>query len=274
MARCRYCWKHGHNQRTCAVKTEQLKNRATAAIERGETDSWVVKQYNERISTKKGKSLSNQQCSYCGTYGHTRRKCETLEKDKAFYVEHHNMIVKVAHDYIVQSPVGIGSLFNQTTEEWSYEAARYVTKNTKLVAVGFGLSSDLLTNEPSPLIVLQDIATGKTVSRPLRYFVRGETDGRYNNKVELITPVAGVIPSGWVEKHSTSVEAVAKTDKFKRVGKKYEDQRVYTYQMLEDCRKRVADPDSWGHINAVNLIEKWSHDSIRAALFEDYKKNG
>ena len=89
--------------------TARMKRRHDDDIAEGHTDTWAIREYKDRINPK-GTKKANQRCGYCGEYGHTRRKCEKLQQDMDWYIMHHNVLVKVAHDYIVQSPVGIGSL--------------------------------------------------------------------------------------------------------------------------------------------------------------------
>ena len=40
--RCGYCYKQGHNRRTCPDLTKRMKDRADAAIARGEPDHFFV----------------------------------------------------------------------------------------------------------------------------------------------------------------------------------------------------------------------------------------
>jgi hypothetical protein len=110
MARCRHCWQEGHNQRTCPDLTKRMKYNAERMIEMGQPEHWLVKKYQDRIAPK-GKKVSQQTCGYCEEKGHTRRKCDVLEKDKEWFAKHHNDHVRLAHDYITNSPIGIGSLF-------------------------------------------------------------------------------------------------------------------------------------------------------------------
>ena len=135
MSRCRYCYQTGHNQRTCPKKTAALKKRHDFSIEAGETDSYWIRQYQERIAP--GKKASQQTCGYCHERGHTRRKCEALKGDMDWFVQHHNEHVRVAHDYIVNSPVGLGSLFRQKTKDYDYNTSSYVNINTLLVLTDF-----------------------------------------------------------------------------------------------------------------------------------------
>ena len=273
MSRCRYCYQTGHNQRTCPAKTERMKARADAAIARGDHNAWVVQQYNERVAPKKGKKVSSQQCGYCSEYGHTRRKCSTLEKDKVLYAKHHNMIVKVCHDYIASSPIGIGSLFLRTREEWCNESRGYATKKHLCVAVGFEVHEDLMTRHPKPVIVLQRVSDGETSRLALRRYVRGEGSKSHYRKVELVTAEAQPVPSGWIEKHSTNVAALGTHPHFLRTGSKHEDLRGWDFRAMEGWKERAESPDSYGHQSAVHELKEWTEDNIRSVMFADFKKD-
>ncbi len=137
--RCSHCHQRGHNKRTCPVLTKQMKVRHDIDIEAGHTDTWAIQEYRDRISPK-GTKKGTQQCGYCGDYGHTRRKCEMLRKDKEWFVVQHNAHLRVAHDYIVSSPVGIGSLFRWKKQEYNYNTGEYDTSHEMLVLTGFSVA--------------------------------------------------------------------------------------------------------------------------------------
>ena len=62
MARyCSYCWKTGHNKRTCPDRDQEQKD--------------VDKNWMNKPGPRKG---TPSQCSYCGLYGHNRRTCPHL----------------------------------------------------------------------------------------------------------------------------------------------------------------------------------------------------
>jgi hypothetical protein len=273
MSRCRFCHHTGHNQRTCPTKTKRMKERADAAIARGDHNAWAVQEYNKRVGPKKGKKVSSQQCGYCSDYGHTRRNCSVLEKDKVFYAKHHNMVVKVCHDYITSSPIGIGSLFSQTRDQWCSERSGYFTKKHLCVAVGFEVHTELLTNNPKPILVLQRISDGVTICTDLRCHVLDDGTNTYYLKTELIATEAQPVPSGWIEKHSTNVAALAKHFYFHRTGKSQKDRREWTLRSMEQWKEMAANPDSYSHQSAVYELKLWSEDSIRSKMFADFKKD-
>ena len=61
--RCSYCHKRGHNRRTCPDLTMRMKVRADADIAAGHTDSYYIRQYQERIAPK-GKKKSQKGPSF------------------------------------------------------------------------------------------------------------------------------------------------------------------------------------------------------------------
>jgi len=81
------------------------------------------------------------------------------------------------------------------------------------------------------------------------------------------------VPSGWIEKHSTNVAALEKHSHFRRTGRKHEDRREWTFSNIEIWKERAANPDSWGHQNAVQELKMWMEDSIRSVMFADFKKD-
>ncbi len=174
--RCRYCYKRGHNRRTCPDLTKRMKERADDAIARGETDSYYIRQYQERIAPK-GKKVSSQQCGYCGEYGHTRRKCEMLRKDKEWFVVHHNAHLRVAHDYIVSSPVGIGSLFRLKEHNYNYNTGEYENIFSMMVLTGFKVFPVVKQDGFAIHATLQCPSTGKDKTVNVRHYVQNPAYG-------------------------------------------------------------------------------------------------
>lgn len=63
MRRCSYCYKTGHNRRTCPdLKLYIEKN----------PDSYYARQAERK---KEASKPSNRRCGFCGTVGHTKRTC-------------------------------------------------------------------------------------------------------------------------------------------------------------------------------------------------------
>ena len=63
--RCSYCYKSGHNRRTCPKLKDYVDRNP---------DSYAAR----RLADAK-KAASTRKCSFCNTTGHNRRKCPTMQ---------------------------------------------------------------------------------------------------------------------------------------------------------------------------------------------------
>ena len=264
MARCSYCHQQGHNKRTCPLLTAILKELADAAIAAGNPDSWFVEQHKDRIAPKGMKVRTVRQCGYCQRFGHTRRKCEVMERDKVTYEKHHNMVLRVVRDYISSCPIGIGSLFSQSRDVWTDTG--YEKKERKLVVVGFDISSDLMIFNPRPWLEMINFLTGEKVIKSLRTFTSGRGDTSYYNPVRLISAEASPIPDDWVEKKMVRIEMLAKHRYFKRSGDKSDDCRGWAFNTIERYEKRT--PDNPKYAEAQRTLASWSEKSIRENIIK------
>ena len=276
MAQCRYCYETGHNQRTCPKKTQRMKEPHDYWIEQGHPDAWAVKQYKERIAPKK----RNQTCGYCEERGHTRRKCEALQRDREWFVQHHNEHVLAAHDYIVSSPVGIGSLFRVRHRDYDYAANRYYYKYTTLVLTDFELCTAIHYDGIRIRGVLRSMGDYDERRIDIREYVRSfvnEQEGP-SNRITLVNPEVGAIPSNWVQRQSTDFALTAPLSYFVRSGSKRQDTREYTFENFDRIRSRIK---SWegtdSTANALrieeskNFLAKYAAVHNRAKIFEDFK---
>ena len=277
MARCSYCYTQGHNRRTCPKLTETLKRRADAAIEAGNPTSWVVREYEKRIAPK-GKKKSDQVCGYCQERGHTRRKCDVLQKDREWLVKHHNEHVRVAHDYILTSPIGIGSLFKRQTREYNYNAGQYLYKNTMFVLTDFHLEPAIQQNGVNIVACLSSTANGNIHHLALRdYVVNPDYGQRWTGSFNLVHAMAQVVPSGWIKRKSITFEDTAKHPLFKRVGRKDEDTRNWDFGRMEHLRETITryrknpDPNFDHPARAEGQLARWTVAHNRALIFEDFK---
>ena len=255
--RCSYCHQEGHNRRTCPVMTARMKRRHDDDIAAGHTDSWAVGQYKDRISPK-GTKKANQRCGYCGDYGHTRRKCEKLQQDMDWYIMHHNVLVKVAHDYIVSSPVGIGSLFTSTDSRWIEGEYKQVREH--LVLTDFEVSKDIKQGEFSIYGILKNVQSGYDHKMDIRPYVKNPS---YKDR------------SSWVADNLVDIAKAKQLGYFRRVGRKNEDKRNYQLARRDDAKRYLesaeVDPDSWRYRDYTSELEKLEPENIRAKMFEDFK---
>ena len=63
--RCSYCYKSGHNRRTCPDLQKYVNENP---------DSYAARRH-----ARAQKAASTRKCSFCNTTGHNRRKCPTME---------------------------------------------------------------------------------------------------------------------------------------------------------------------------------------------------
>ncbi len=275
MSRCRYCYQTGHNQRTCPKKTAALKKRHDFSIEAGETDSYWIRQYQERIAPK-GKKASQQTCGYCRERGHTRRKCEALKGDMDWFVQHHNEHVRVAHDYIVNSPVGLGSLFRQKTKDYDYNTSSYVNIDTLLVLTDFVIPLHTKKCGFAINATLTDPATGRSVGINVRDYVINPdyTNGSWN-RVKMVAPSRETMPSGWIAEQTITIAQAKNHDYFKRTGRKNDDARKYDFIRIDSMRGQANKPNTDGGFDyaarAREELSSYTAAHNRAKIFEDFK---
>ena len=271
MARCRYCYQHGHNQRTCPAKTKSLKVRAKSLISNGQSDHWMVKEYQERIAPKRN-GVSNQRCSYCRKTGHTRRKCEVLESDMNWFVQHHNEHVRVAYDYIVSSPVGIGSLFQQTDSVYDYGKGEYIKESRFFVLTDFELFKGFNNSNIRIMATLSATSSAENEKIELRKYVRNRKEaGPYWRPMSLCSAASDVIPSDWVSRQTMTIADAKKHELFVRQGKAQMDARSHIFDNLDGWRENFA-----GHVepysaNALRELSCFTADYNRGVIFKDFE---
>lgn len=276
--RCSYCHQRGHNRRTCPVLTKWVKERHDDDIAAGNTDTWAIQEYRDRISPK-GTKKANQRCGYCEEYGHTRRKCETLQKDKEWFVIHHNAHLRVAHDYIVSSPVGIGSLFRWKRQEYNYGTGEYDINYVMLVLTCFSVATVTKRNGFGILATLQHPTKSFGLTVDVRPYVKNPEYGAssFCNEPTLLSPARGVVPSDWIQSQSITLGTASQLDYFKRVGRKQDDIRDYVFtkiaHTLELLEKYPPSADGrydyHGHAKAE--LAKYTPEHNRVVIFKDFK---
>ena len=144
--RCSYCYKTGHNRRSCPELSRQIEERyhgnvRAAAAERkkgNESDAqWYDgraelqrQQYikrtkfdlatGEKVSNKVAKAarMKKVTCGYCGERGHTRRTCELIKHDQQVFIEQTRRVRKARLQEVREIGIGVGSLLPVTA--WGY----------------------------------------------------------------------------------------------------------------------------------------------------------
>lgn len=267
--RCRYCHQEGHNQRTCPKKTEAFKRAHDRDVQKGLTDSYAIRRYNARINPKNNKKKSSMRCGYCGDTGHTRRKCPALTRDKITYEKHHNMVLRIAHDFISTCNVGIGSLFIRNVDGWDPGGEWKEHKRT-LVLVDFEMHPNLLNVEPSPMIKLMDTSTGETVLKSLKVFMNGHGDKSYHRPVKLVSPTTGPISSTWMKDRMVSVDDLGNHPLFSRSGDKNQDHRQWEFMRLEQYKAQVAE-DGHHKESALENLNRWTEEWLTERIHTIHK---
>ena len=276
--RCSYCHQRGHNKRTCPVLTQRMKQRADAEIAAGRTDGYYIRQYQERIAPK-GKKKSQQTCGYCGKIGHTRRTCDVLRKDREWLVIHHNAHVRVAHDYIVSSHIGLGSLFQMSQRQYNYDTGDYDRKNQLMVLTGFSINKQGKCDGFPIIATLRQLGSeGIEQSINIRHYVKDANyGGGWRSSPTLVTPMREVIPSDWVQKQAINFADTATLEYFRRSGRKQEDARDWMFRNItrshEIIEKYTPFPDDqFNHVGrAKDDLARYTPEHNRAKLFEDFK---
>ena len=131
--RCGWCYKEGHNKRTCPEYTAILKERAEQEIANNEGyDGYWGRQYNKRVNDglyADGTPMSDEhlnaakvrggkvrRCTYCGAKGHNRRTCPTLKANKEAYAVDAIAFRRRLVDAMRSAGIGVGALVS--TERW------------------------------------------------------------------------------------------------------------------------------------------------------------
>ena len=144
--RCSYCYKTGHNKRSCPELTEKIADyyhghTRAASVERKKGNKNDADYYDTRaehyrqqyikrtkIDLATGETVSNKaakaarmkkvQCGYCGQRGHTRRTCKLIKHDKQVFIEQTRRVRKARLQEIREIGIGVGSLLPVTA--WGY----------------------------------------------------------------------------------------------------------------------------------------------------------
>ena len=279
MARCSYCYQEGHNKRTCPQKTAYIKSHRDREVAAGETDSYWIREYNKRVAPK-GKKKSQQVCGYCQERGHTRRTCEVLQNDMKWFVEHHNALTRVAHDYIVSSPVGIGSLFNRSVRSYNYNAGDYERRVSTFILVDFSMTKKINRDYLDIRGHLRCLSTGERYEINLRdYVVNPDTGSQWASSHRLVTPDAQVVPSDWVSRNQITIADAKKHEHFRRTGRKQQDHREWDLERRDRAAETVRRYESGGgpqsthydyEAEARRVLASYTPEHIRSTIFKDY----
>tara|TARA_Y100000590_G_scaffold269692_2_gene302824 strand:- start:1372 stop:2088 length:717 start_codon:yes stop_codon:yes gene_type:complete len=113
--RCGYCYKEGHNRRTCPDLFARMEKRR----EEDPDDIYAKYYFNKRTKKKK-------KCSYCSGKGHTRPTCKELKYAKKVTVEKCSKWRHELVKHLKEMGLGVGALVQYVN--WSKEIVGVVTE--------------------------------------------------------------------------------------------------------------------------------------------------
>lgn len=161
MARhCGYCYKTGHNRRTCPQRIEALNNRIGLLKEGIETETLPLRRESLEAQLRHCASLVAEmtgvnpitgekknrrpnvvrKCSYCRAPGHTRRTCETLRVDKNIYRAATISTRAALLENMKETGIGIGTMFVKPVGRYN-EDGSWIKLPTAFIVTEIGFDS-------------------------------------------------------------------------------------------------------------------------------------
>ena len=202
--RCSYCHQRGHNKRTCPVLTQRMKAARRRRNRCGTYRRLLHSPVSGADRPQGQEEVTADSVATVGNIGHTRRTCDVMRKDREWLVIHHNAHVRVAHDYIVSSHIGLGSLFQMSQRLYNYDTGDYDRKNQLMVLTGFSINKAGKCDGFPIIATLRQLGSeGIEHSINIRHYVQDANHGGgWRSTPTLVTPMREVIPSDWVQKNA------------------------------------------------------------------------
>tara|TARA_Y100000034_G_C6852051_1_gene386635 strand:- start:134 stop:985 length:852 start_codon:yes stop_codon:yes gene_type:complete len=243
--RCSWCYNVGHSQRTCP---ERFPN-GTPAQQKAKADKAAkearkLEREQRRIDKQNGIKVAKvaRKCGYCKEFGHIRRHCETLTKDK---VRVGDAVVKYRtrlSDEVIENGVGPGALLVAQTSRWDHTQGTYRNYNNYAVITktDFENMSPLANwligkrersdswQTPEPLRVLRltgergrvgraydSCYVGEDKEESFSRMAQNDFSQRINHDMRVIYPGAPSLPDNFLDRNLIDewVEAYFKTTK-------------------------------------------------------------
>ena len=241
---CTYCQGAGHNRRTCKPYTSYLKRLADAVPE---SESYRA-QYQARLHPQ-GKKVEHMKCGYCKMTGHTRRKCETLEKDIKSLTNLQKEKVLCASARIEESSIGIGSLFTRSRTVWN--KGLYARVKTYYTVVDFKVTLDL-TLVPSIIGVCKALQDVPNLNINLKVYDKNPEYGFGTEyQARLLSKANGDFDSeSWICANTPTVYKTSLLEHWKRSGSKNTDCRNSFFYTL--------DRYSMDEIRGLYMSKRWN----------------
>lgn len=244
---CGYCYKYGHSRRTCPDRWPNGTPAQQKAKKAEETKAQrKLEREQRRIDKENGIKVAKvaRKCGYCKEYGHIRRHCETLAKDKVrvgdAVVEYRTRL----SDEVIDKGIGPGALLVSQSSMFDYNTNTYNNHNNYVVIAEtcfddmspqanwkIGKREGYTTwDTPEPLRVIRLNGNRGDIGRTLLTYFVGEPDAepesfshmatndfcqKINHDMRVIYPGAASLPDNFLDRDLINewVETYFKTTK-------------------------------------------------------------
>ena len=134
---CSFCFKPGHNKRSCQVRSEWLLSK----LESGNPDEkeWAKRELEEK---------KIRRCSFCRTPGHTKPNCESRQREINLRAADCLGVRRKILTNMIKFGLGVGSLISFEVDRFDNLKARW----TKVPYIG--LVNNILWDEITHMVVL------------------------------------------------------------------------------------------------------------------------
>jgi len=130
--RCSYCYHSGHSRRACPDRfPEGTPAQQRARKREEEKEQRKLDRAQRKLDKAAGVKVAKvpRKCGYCKEFGHIRRKCEVLAKDKIrlgdTILDYRNKVV----NEVVSNGIGAGALVVSTVNEYDSARGGYHDRN-------------------------------------------------------------------------------------------------------------------------------------------------
>ena len=134
---CSFCFKPGHNKRSCQTRSEWLLSKLENGNE--EEKAWAKRELEEK---------SVRKCSFCREPGHTKPKCQKRQREISLRAADCLSVRRKILSNMIESGLGIGSLI-------SFEVDRFDNLKARWAKVPYiGLVNNILWDEITHMVVV------------------------------------------------------------------------------------------------------------------------
>tara|TARA_R110000824_G_scaffold305010_4_gene492800 strand:- start:1753 stop:2421 length:669 start_codon:yes stop_codon:yes gene_type:complete len=169
---CSFCFKPGHNKRSCSTRKEWLLSKLDTGNE--EEKSWAKREL-EGIRIRK--------CSFCRGVGHTRPKCEKRHREIRLHAADCLSARRKVLSNILKGGLGIGSLVSFEVEIFDNLRSRW-TKQSYV-----GLVNNILWDEITHLVILGERMERREIISVEFFDQSGERDDAFCRLPEQVANI-------------------------------------------------------------------------------------